>query len=63
MFRLRDRGGADLCLGMTHEEVFTWLARELRSYKELPQIWYQIQPSSATSRGRSRGCCACASSR
>jgi prolyl-tRNA synthetase len=43
MFRLRDRGGADLCLAMTHEEVFTWLARELRSYKELPQIWYQIQ--------------------
>ncbi len=43
MFRLRDRGGADLCLGMTHEEIFTWLARELRSYKELPQIWYQIQ--------------------
>jgi prolyl-tRNA synthetase len=43
MFRLRDRGGADLCLGMTHEEVFTWVARELRSYKELPQIWYQIQ--------------------
>jgi prolyl-tRNA synthetase len=43
MFRLRDRGGADLCLGMTHEEVFTWLARELRSYKELPQIWYQVQ--------------------
>jgi prolyl-tRNA synthetase len=43
MFRLRDRGGADLCLGMTHEEIFTWVARELRSYKELPQIWYQIQ--------------------
>jgi prolyl-tRNA synthetase len=43
MFRLKDRGGADLCLGMTHEEVFTWVARELRSYKELPQIWYQIQ--------------------
>jgi len=43
MFRLKDRGGADLCLGMTHEEVFSWVARELRSYKELPQIWYQIQ--------------------
>jgi len=46
MFRLRDRGGADLCLGMTHEEIFTSLARELRSYKELPQIWYQIQLNS-----------------
>src|SRR5512134_2902974 len=43
MFRLRDRHGTDLCLGMTHEEIFTWIARELRSYKELPQIWYQIQ--------------------
>jgi prolyl-tRNA synthetase len=43
MFRLRDRHGTDLCLGLTHEEVFAWLARELRSYKELPQIWYQLQ--------------------
>lgn len=43
MFRLRDRHGAELCLGFTHEEVFTWLARELRSYKELPQIWFQLQ--------------------
>jgi prolyl-tRNA synthetase len=43
MFRLRDRHGAALCLGFTHEEVFTWLARELRSYKELPQLWYQFQ--------------------
>jgi prolyl-tRNA synthetase len=44
MFRLRDRKGADLCLGMTHEEVFTAIARgELRSYKQLPQVWYQIQ--------------------
>jgi prolyl-tRNA synthetase len=43
MFRLVDRKGADLALGMTHEEVFATLAGELRSYKELPQIWYQIQ--------------------
>jgi prolyl-tRNA synthetase len=44
MFRLKDRKGADLCLGMTHEEVMTSIARrELRSYKQLPQIWYQIQ--------------------
>jgi prolyl-tRNA synthetase len=44
MFRLKDRKGADLCLGMTHEEVFTAIARdEIRSYKQLPQIWYQIQ--------------------
>jgi len=44
MFRLKDRKGADLCLGMTHEEIFTAIARhELRSYKQLPQVWYQIQ--------------------
>lgn len=44
MFRLKDRSGRDLCLGFTHEEVMTEIARkELRSYKQLPQIWYQIQ--------------------
>ncbi len=44
MFRLKDRKGAELALGMTHEEVMTDIARkELRSYKQLPQIWYQIQ--------------------
>ena len=43
MFRLRDRKQADLALGMTHEEVFADLAREIASYKALPQIWYQIQ--------------------
>ncbi len=44
MFRLKDRWGRDMCLGMTAEEVMTAIARgELRSYKQLPQIWYQIQ--------------------
>lgn len=44
MFRLKDRWGRELCLGMTEEEVVTNLALgELRSYKQLPQIWYQIQ--------------------
>ena len=44
MFRLKDRKGTELALGMTHEEVMTDIARkELRSYKQLPQIWYQIQ--------------------
>jgi len=44
MFRLKDRKGGDYALGMTHEEVFTAIARdELRSYRQLPQIWYQIQ--------------------
>jgi prolyl-tRNA synthetase len=44
LFRLKDRKGADLCLGMTEEEVMTDIAsKELRSYKQLPQIWYQIQ--------------------
>ena len=38
MFRLKDRRGAELCLGMTHEEVFTSIATELRSHRALPQI-------------------------
>src|SRR5688572_33396818 len=44
MFRLKDRKNTDMFLGMTHEEVFTSIARnEIRSYKQLPQVWYQIQ--------------------
>jgi prolyl-tRNA synthetase len=44
MFRLKDRKNGDYCLGMTHEEIFTAVARdELRSYRQLPQVWYQIQ--------------------
>jgi prolyl-tRNA synthetase len=43
MFRIKDRKGADLALGMTHEEIFTTLASELSSYKSLPQMWYQFQ--------------------
>src|SRR5512136_3088211 len=44
MFRLKDRTNRDMVLGMTHEEVVAWLAaREIRSYRDLPQIWYQIQ--------------------
>jgi prolyl-tRNA synthetase len=44
MFRLKDRKGAEMGLGMTHEEVFTSIARHtLRSYRQLPQVWYQIQ--------------------
>ncbi len=43
MFRLTDRRQAELCLGLSAEEIFTSLARdELRSYRQLPQIWYQI---------------------
>jgi prolyl-tRNA synthetase len=43
MFRLTDRKGTEIGLGMTCEEVFASLATELRSYKQLPQIWFQIQ--------------------
>ncbi len=43
MFRLKDRRGADLALGMTHEEIISTLATELESYRELPQVWYQFQ--------------------
>ena len=43
MFRLKDRKGTDLALGMTHEEIVSTLATELNSYRELPQMWYQFQ--------------------
>jgi prolyl-tRNA synthetase len=44
MFRLKDRKGHNMCLGPTHEEIICDLARAfIRSYRDLPQIWYQIQ--------------------
>jgi prolyl-tRNA synthetase len=44
MFRLHDRKNAEMCLGMTHEEIFTTIARHtINSYRQLPQVWYQIQ--------------------
>ena len=44
MFRLKDRNERDFCLGPTHEEVFTDIARnEIKSYKQLPLNLYQIQ--------------------
>jgi prolyl-tRNA synthetase len=43
LFHLRDRGGRDYILPITHEETFTFHAREIRSYKELPQLWYHFQ--------------------
>jgi prolyl-tRNA synthetase len=50
-------------LGMTHEEVMTVIARnELRSYKQLPQLWYQIRPSFATNHVPRAACCAYGSS-
>ncbi|MCP4992677.1 MAG: proline--tRNA ligase, partial [Gammaproteobacteria bacterium] len=44
LLRFKDRHGRDFCLGPTHEEIITELARaELRSYKQLPVNYYQIQ--------------------
>ena len=43
-FRLEDRTGRRMVLAMTHEEIVTWhAAREIRSYRDLPQSWYQLQ--------------------
>ncbi len=42
MFRLEDRHGAAQAMGITAEEIFATLASELTSYKQLPQMWYQI---------------------
>lgn len=44
MFRLKDRGDRDFCLGPTHEEIFTDTVKaNIRSYKQLPVTLYQIQ--------------------
>ena len=43
LFRVEDRAGRRFVLPLTHEETFTFHARELRSYKELPQSWYHFQ--------------------
>jgi prolyl-tRNA synthetase len=61
LFRLQDRKQSDMVLAMTAEEIFTTLARDgLRSYRQLPQIWYQIsdkfrdepRPKAGVLRGR-----------
>jgi len=43
LFRLEDRAGRRYVLPLTHEETFTFHAREIQSYKELPQSWYHFQ--------------------
>jgi prolyl-tRNA synthetase len=42
VFKLQDRTGRDFVLGFTHEETMTYHARELQSYKQLPQVWYHF---------------------
>ncbi len=43
LVKFEDRKGADLLLAITHEEIFALLATELKSYRDLPQMWYHIQ--------------------
>lgn len=44
MFKLQDRKKRELCLCPTHEEIIVSIARnQVRSYRDMPQIWYQIQ--------------------
>ncbi len=42
IFHVTDRNGRQFVLPLTHEETFTFHAREIRSYKELPQLWYHF---------------------
>jgi prolyl-tRNA synthetase len=42
IFHVTDRAGRRFILPLTHEETFTFHAREIRSYKELPQLWYHF---------------------
>jgi prolyl-tRNA synthetase len=43
IFHVTDRAGRRFVLPLTHEETFTFHAREIQSYKELPQLWYHFQ--------------------
>ena len=43
LFRVEDRAGQQYVLPLTHEETFTFHARELQSYRQLPQSWYHFQ--------------------
>jgi prolyl-tRNA synthetase len=43
LVKLKDRRGSDMLLAITHEEVFTQIATELSSYRQLPQLWYHLQ--------------------
>ncbi|KUK13502.1 MAG: proline--tRNA ligase [Synergistetes bacterium] len=44
LMRLKDRNGREFCLGPTHEEIITTLVAEnVKSYRELPLLLYQIQ--------------------
>jgi prolyl-tRNA synthetase len=42
LFHLKDSGGRPFVLSWTHEESMTFLAREIQSYKQLPQVWYHF---------------------
>jgi len=41
--KFQDRKESDLLLAITHEEIFTLIASELSSYRQLPQLWYHLQ--------------------
>ncbi|NQV07740.1 proline--tRNA ligase [bacterium] len=43
LVKFKDRKDTDLLLAMTHEEIFAFVASELSSYKQLPQMWYHFQ--------------------
>jgi len=63
MFRLKDRFGRDLCLGMTHEEIFTDIARRSAPTRISLRSGIRSRPSSATNRDRNPASSGCASSR
>src|SRR3954451_7184627 len=43
LFKLEDRSGRAFVLPLTHEETAAFHARELQSYRQLPQVWYHFQ--------------------
>ena len=55
LFKLRDRNDREFVLPLTHEETVTFHAREMQSYRELPQMLYHFQTRTGTSRARAPG--------
>ena len=63
IFHVTDRNGRHFILPLTHEETFTFHAREIRSYKELPQLWYHFSDQGPRrAAARAAGSCGSASS-
>jgi prolyl-tRNA synthetase len=61
--KFQDRKESDMLLAITHEEIFTVIASELSSYRQLPQLWYHLQTKFRDEPRPRGGLLGCANSR